>query len=290
MTKALLEATVIERTKEIVLEKENVEIQKKIVEEKNNDITDNINYAQRIQQAILPIDSDIKDLMPESFILFNPCDIVSGDFYWFSKISNFEFLIACVDCTGHGVPGAMLNVVCINAINKAIIDEGLNDPGKILDRLNQLVAETFMHGDRKDGMDLSFCVFNEKDKTLQWSGANNPLWVIKNDGTFLELKPNKQPIGLHDSRKEILPFKTHELKLQDGDSIYMFTDGFADQFGGSIELPKGKKMKSKPFLHKLNEIKLLEMEEQDKALSNFFYDWKGNVEQTDDVCLIGLKI
>ena len=235
MTKALLEATVIERTKEIVLEKENVEIQKKIVEEKNNDITDNINYAQRIQQAILPIDSDIKDLMPESFILFNPCDIVSGDFYWFSKISNFEFLIACVDCTGHGVPGAFMSMIGNTLLNEFVNQNNVTEPSLILNELNLGVRHALKQNQEntqsRDGTDIALVKFNVQSKKLEYSGANRPLFIVDSNLELIEIKAYKYPIGgLQDSEKRI--YTNHVLTLSEKTCFYITTDGYADQFGG----------------------------------------------------------
>jgi ligand-binding sensor domain-containing protein/serine phosphatase RsbU (regulator of sigma subunit) len=270
-----LQQAVVEKTKEIYV--------------KNVAMKESIEYAKGLQESILQKPESLKKLFPHSFLIYYPKDIVAGDFYWWHKRNDLIF-ITSADCTGHGVPGAMLNVVCINAINRAVIDEKLEDPGQILDRLIQLVAETFMHGDRKDGMDLSFCVYNEKEKTVKWAGANNPLWVIRNDKTVVELKADKQAIGGQDKTKTAKPFKTHDIQLRIGDSLYLFTDGFPDQFGGTKDLPKGKKLKYKHLLEKLIAINQLEMDKQDKALSDFFINWKGEIEQTDDVCLIGIKI
>jgi len=277
------------------LKDQNLKLQKAVDEKtkeiyvKNVAMMESIEYAKGLQESILQKPESLKKLFPDSFLIYFPKDIVAGDFYWWHKRNDLIF-ITSADCTGHGVPGAMLNVVCINAINRAVIDEKLEDPGQILDRLIQLVAETFMHGDRKDGMDLSFCVYNEKDKTVKWAGANNPLWVIKNDKTVVELKADKQAIGGQDKTKTAKPFKTHNLQLAGGDSLYLFTDGFPDQFGGKKELPKGKKLKYKNLLEKILEINQLGMDQQDSVLSEFFITWRGEIEQTDDVCLIGLKI
>ncbi|MFN5793749.1 MAG: two-component regulator propeller domain-containing protein, partial [Bacteroidota bacterium] len=259
------------------------------INEKSLEMKKSIEYSKGLQESILQKPNSLQSLFADSFLIYLPKDIVAGDFYWWYKHNELIFITAA-DCTGHGVPGAMLNVICINALNKAIIDEEINDPGKILDRLIQLVGETFMHGDRKDGMDLSFCVFNEQNNKLLWAGANNPLWLIKNNGGFIELKPNKQAIGLPDPSKSIIPFTTHELVLENGDSLYMFTDGFADQFGGKKDLPKGKKLKYKPFLAQLIQLNNLNMLEQEKELKTFFETWKGKIDQTDDVCLIGIRI
>ena len=274
--KEFLEQTVTERTSEIVL-------QKKEIETKNHEITDSINYAKRIQNAILPPAKLFKEALPESFVLFKPKDIVSGDFYWLEKVGD-KVLYAAVDCTGHGVPGAMVSVVGHNGLNRAVKEFGLTEPAAILDKLTQLVEETFERSESevKDGMDISLCCLDASALTLEWSGANNPIWIIR-DGKIIPIKPDKQPIGKFDYRK---PFTNHLFNLKKGDSIYVFTDGFADQFGG----PKGKKFKYKQLEELLIGIQSVSMEEQKTALDKAYENWRGDLEQIDDVCIIGVKI
>lgn len=282
-------------------QKIEVEHQKEIVEEKNKEITDSINYAKRLQDAILPPIELIQTHFPQSFVLYKPKDIVAGDFYWMEVIHqpNGEelVLIAAADCTGHGVPGAMVSVVCSNALNRSVKEFKLKDPGQILDKTRELVLETFAKSDKdvKDGMDISLTAIlkthDASTTTIKWAGANNPLWYVQNN-KLSEIKANKQSIGKVDNP---LPFSTHELILQKGDSIYMFTDGYADQFGG----PKGKKFKYK----QLDEVLLANidhsLDEQKQKLNSIFENWKAwpnsngdrrVLEQVDDVLMIGIKL
>ena len=268
-----------------------------MIEEKNKDITDSISYAKRIQDATLPSKQLKYKLFPEGFVLFKPKDIVSGDFYWFTEINGLRF-IAAADCTGHGVPGAMVSVVCSNAINRTVKEFGLLEPGKILDKVRELVLETFSaehnHSTStdqnetgvKDGMDISLIsIHTNTDKNsslIKWAGANNPIWYITN-GELKEITANKQSIGKTDNP---LPFTTHEINLNKGDTIYLFTDGFADQFGG----PNGKKFKYKQLSDTLLSINKLPMMEQEAYLDKQFEDWKNSLEQIDDVLIIGIKL
>lgn len=270
-----------------------------MLEEKNKEILDSIQYAKRLQDAILPPLKLVKEYFEESFILFKPKDIVSGDFYWMEtayiidpdvdveNAYNKKKLIffAVADCTGHGVPGAMVSVVCANALNKCINELNLVDPGAILDKTRELVIETFSKQgtDVKDGMDVSLCALNEFTGVLHWAGANNPLWIVRaNQNSIEEIAPNKQPVG---SFEHAHPFTTQELKIKEGDSIYMFSDGYADQFGHET----GKKFKAKKFKDLLLENKDEPMAKQKEILENAFEDWKGSLEQIDDVCVIGVK-
>lgn len=258
--------------------------QKEIVEEKQKEIIDSINYAKRLQDAILPPKKLIDDHLKENFVLFKPKDIVAGDFYWAEKIGN-HFFIAAADCTGHGVPGAMVSVVCSNALNRSVKEFGMMETGKILDKTTDLVLETFEKSgeDVKDGMDISLLDIqfsNNEIANITWSGANNPLWFIEN-GEMKELKADKQPIGKSDHRK---PFTTHSLPLTVS-ALFLFTDGYADQFGGV----KGKKFKYKPFMELLQKNQSFPMEEQKNKLDEAIEGWKGDLEQNDDICIIGIK-
>jgi serine phosphatase RsbU (regulator of sigma subunit) len=304
-----LEKIIEERTEEIVAQKDEAEKQRHLVEEKNLEILDSIAYAKRLQDAILtPIDV-IQETFTDSFILFLPKDIVAGDFYWtnFAKLNSRDKvnLIAAADCTGHGVPGAMVSVVCSNALDRAAKEFGLQNPGKILDKVTSLVIETFEKSVDavKDGMDIALSSFEKMDDyvELTYAGANNPAWIVsKNEtihinnktteaimnleGYFLfEIKATKQPVGNY---ANIKPFESHCVKLTKGDAVYMFTDGYADQFGGE----KGKKYKYKPFKRLILSIQDQSMDEQNKLLNKEFIDWQGELEQIDDVCVIGVKI
>ncbi|MES2513992.1 MAG: SpoIIE family protein phosphatase, partial [Bacteroidota bacterium] len=253
------------------------------VEEKQKEITDSINYAKRIQEAILPSREFIKTHLPDSFLYYQPKDIVAGDFYWAEKIGE-TFYIAAADCTGHGVPGALVSVVCCNALNRSVKEFQETEPGRILDKTRELVLESFSKsgGDIKDGMDIS--LISIKDSEVKWAGANNPLWYIPyNDSLLKEVKADKQPIGKTDNP---LPFTTHQINLKRGDTMYLFTDGYADQFGG----PKGKKLKYKQFEQLLMSTKELSLNEQFTLVEKELSDWKGGLEQVDDICVIGIRL
>lgn len=251
-----LQKTEVERQREFAIEQKNIaEEQRNIVEEKNQEIADSINYAKRIQDAILPSRNALIENLKNGFVLFKPKDVVSGDFYWLEKLNNTIYF-AAADCTGHGVPGAMVSVVCSNALSKALLEDEVEEPGKILDRTRELVIQRFSKSDEevKDGMDISLGSLtthntiesSQPSTLLQWAGANNPIWIINPnrsqwpdsiipfaDGKGAEFKPDSQPIGKYESQS---PFKTHQLILEKGDTIYVFTDGYQDQFGGK----KGK--------------------------------------------------
>jgi len=264
--------------------------QKTVIEDHQKDILDSITYAKRLQQAILPPENLIKEHLPESFILYKPKDIVAGDFYWMENVGGLV-LFAAADCTGHGVPGAMMSVVCSNALNRAVREFELTLPGAILDKVRELVIATFEKSgtEIKDGMDISLCCLNKKDNSLSWAGANNPLWIYKfANKSITEIQPNKQPIGNYDNAK---PFTTQEMLLQENDILYLFTDGFADQFGG----PKGKKLMYKKMKEQLLNNSMaydgrMGMETHKDLLEGCFNSWMGNLEQVDDVCVIGVKI
>lgn len=281
-------------------------IQKNIIEEKNKDVQDSIRYALRIQHAILPHNDKIEKVFDDYFIFYRPKDIIAGDFYWLENIrvhsgeievvntiskqqehlvTETELVIfAAADCTGHGVPGAMVSVVCSNALNRAAKEFEISDPGKILDKARELVVESFENSESKvqDGMDISLCVLNKETKSLQWAGANNPLWIVR-DGKVIVYKANKQPIGAY---TDMTPFTTHNIPLQKGDCLYLFTDGFQDQFGGGT-VKKFMKSNLKNTLLSLNH---LDMKTQKERLNKVFDEWKGNLDQVDDVCVMGFRI
>jgi len=278
-----LEVIVEDRTREVVLEKEKVE-------EKNREILDSIIYAKRIQAAILPSSKLVKEYLTQSFILYQPKDIVAGDFYWMhvSETQPDLIIFAAADCTGHGVPGAMVSVVCNNGLNRSVREYGITDPGKILDKTREIVIDEFEKSDEevKDGMDISLCALNLKTQQMAWAGANNPLWIIQTrDGEtkLQEIKPDKQPIGKYAKQK---PFTTHHIQLEKGDLIYIFTDGYQDQFGGE----KGKKFKAASFKELILRIHQLPVENQKEEIQQVFDYWKGSFEQLDDICIIGVRI
>ncbi len=267
----------------IEAQKTIVEKQKHIVEEHQKEIIDSITYAKRLQQAILPSAEEIKKYLPDNFLLYKPKAIVAGDFYWMEHVDNVTFF-AAADSTGHGVPGAMVSVVCSNALNRAVKEFGLRETGKILDKTRELVLETFAKSstDVKDGMDISLLSIDKNKEVINWSGANNQLWYISNN-ELKEITPDKQPIGKTENPK---PFTTNHIEFVKGDIYYLMTDGFPDQFGG----PKGKKYKYKKLADHLlvNCDKILM--DQKNILEKNFNDWKGDLEQVDDVTMIGIKL
>jgi len=265
----------------ILSQKKEVEHQSAIIHEKNREILDSITYAKRIQNAILPPQKVVKEYLQESFIFYKPKDIVAGDFYWMEQ-KDGKILFAAADCTGHGVPGAMVSVVCNNGLNRSVREYKLTDPGKILDKTREIVVQEFEKSEDevKDGMDIALCSI--EGNTLQYAGAHNPLWIIRN-GELLETKANKQPIGKFDNPE---PYTTHTIALQKGDSIYIFSDGYIDQFGGE----KGKKFKSRAFKELLLSNQEKSMEGQKQIIDAAFENWRGDLEQLDDVCVIGVRI
>ncbi len=274
---------IINRFKIIQKQKLIIEQQKHLVEEKNQEITDSITYAKRIQSAILPQPKLVKEYFKDSFILYKPKDIVAGDFYWFEVIDDLIFF-AAADCTGHGVPGAMVSVVCHNALNRSVKEFNLKIPADILDKTREIVISEFEKSDEdvKDGMDISLCAINLKTNLLNWSGAHNPLWILRNK-QIIEYKGDKQPIGKFAFEK---PFTNYEIELIKNDEIFIATDGFQDQFGGE----KGKKF----MVSQIKKLLILHAQEtifeKEKILDRAFNNWMKNFDQVDDVCMIGFKI
>jgi tetratricopeptide (TPR) repeat protein len=289
-----------EKNVEIVAKSEKIEQQKHQIEIKNQEMMDSITYAKRIQEAILPNLEFFKSQLPDSFIYYEPKDVLAGDFYWMDVVGD-TIIWAAADCTGHGIPGAMVSVVCHNALNRSVHEFGLTDPGKILDNTRDLVIQSFEKSgmDVKDGMDIALCCLDKKTNKLKFAGANNPLWIIRDssteklvekdfvseDGTFVlkEIKGDKQPVG-HFYQQS--PFTTSEVEIKKNDQLFVFTDGFADQFGGE----KGKKLKYKNFKKLILQNSKESLEEHLNKLDEAFQSWKGDFEQLDDVCVIGVRI
>ncbi|MBL4656167.1 MAG: tetratricopeptide repeat protein [Bacteroidia bacterium] len=270
-------------------QKNIIEEQKGVVDQKNKDITDSINYANRIQNAILVPETEIAGAFPESFLLYKPKDIVSGDFYFFSKF-NENVILSVIDCTGHGVPGAFMSMVGNDALNHIVNEEKIIDPGKILamlhDRVKTALRQEKIGTESQDGMDIAMCCINSKTLNAQFAGAYNPLYVLKNGNDEIEvMKADK--IGIGGIVRGIeRTFHTHNIKLSRGDCMYMFSDGYVDQFGG----PKNKRFMSKRFKELIYEIRSLTMKEQKEKLDTAITEWKGSFEQTDDITVIGVKI
>lgn len=272
----VLERQVNERTSELRQQKE-------IVEVKNKEITESIEYAKRIQTGLLPSDKLFQSLMEGAFVLYKPKDIVSGDFYWIDAVDG-RIYFAAVDCTGHGVPGAMVSVLGFNHLNRCINEHGLRKPSDILDKLTELIVGSFNKSELTiyDGMDIALCAYDPKTRKLEYAGANNPLYLIRK-GELEEIKPTKKPIGYSEKDDK---FVNHSFDLSEGDWIYVFSDGYADQFGG----PKNKKFKYRELKNLLLEIVVKAPDEQCSILDQTFEDWKGRNEQLDDVCLIGKRV
>lgn len=266
-----------------------IELQKREVEEHRKGIIDSITYARRIQEALLKEEEHITVHLPEHFVLYKPKDIVSGDFYW-SVEKKGSWYICVADCTGHGVPGAFMSMLGIAYLNEIISAEQLLSPSEILNRLREKIVkelkQTGESGESQDGMDMSMVRYDLKSGELIWAGANNPLWISSTaDGKSIikEIEPDKQPIGY---TFDPVPFTDHSIKLHENDIIYLFSDGYADQFGG----PKGKKFKSKHLQEVLIEIGNESMAAQKEILDRTFEEWRGNLEQLDDVAIIGIRI
>jgi serine phosphatase RsbU (regulator of sigma subunit)/antitoxin component YwqK of YwqJK toxin-antitoxin module len=271
----------------ISAQKDLVERQKHLVDEKNQEITDSINYAQRIQRSLLASDDLLSNHLPEHFILFQPKDVVSGDFYWAIELSNSTFAFVTADSTGHGVPGALMSTLNISCIEKSIESEKLTSPSDILNHTRTKIIETLKKDGSaeggKDGMDASLICFDFKNSKFTYAAANNPIWIVRNN-ELIELKGDKMPVGKHD--KDQLPFSQFEFGLNKGDVVYTLTDGFPDQFGGK----KGKKFMYKQLKETLVSIAQNPMSEQKEALNSILKNWMGDVEQVDDITIIGIRI
>jgi serine phosphatase RsbU (regulator of sigma subunit) len=275
-----------------------IELQKHLVEEKHKEITDSINYAERIQRSFLATKELLDENLKEYFVFFKPKDVVSGDFYWSAKLSSGNFALATADSTGHGVPGAIMSLLNVTSLEKAI--EHYTNPADILNHTRQTIIERLKKDGSeeggKDGMDCSLLVFDFTNKQLLISAANNPVWIIRSNSPFeegvhrtgdvelIEIKPDKMPVGKSDRQDQ--PFTTHTIELQKGDTIYTLTDGFPDQFGGD----KGKKFMSKKLKELLLATVHLPIAQQKKLLDSTFKNWVGDLEQVDDVTVIGIKV
>jgi serine phosphatase RsbU (regulator of sigma subunit)/HAMP domain-containing protein len=280
----VLETKVHERTEEVVRQKEEVERQSRKVVELYKNVTDSIRYAKRLQESILPPERRIKELLPDSFVLFRPKDIVSGDFYWVDKVNN-KVIFAAVDCTGHGVPGAFMSLVGHNGLNQSIKEHGIVRPSDVLRDLNRISYEA-LHKDRdqfvRDGMDMALCALDPDRLLLEFAGANCPLYLVR-DREVVQYSPDKRPIGGFDMGDQ--GFTDHRIQLRKGDVIYIFSDGYADQFGG----PRGKKFLYRRFRELLVEIHDKPMDRQKSLLLESFNQWRGAQEQVDDILVFGMR-
>lgn len=262
-----------------------------LVTEKKKQIVDSINYAQRLQMAMMPGLEEINSFVKDHFVLNMPKSIVSGDFYLVDRFATNGYnrltAIALADCTGHGVPGAMMSTLSCGMLKNAFADKSISTAGEVLDHISDKISNVFkMDSSMKrmsDGMDISLCILDSESKILQYSGANQKGIVLRKDKTIIELMPNKQHIGYNENN---IPFTTHMMQLQQGDTIYLFSDGFKDQFGGE----SGKKIQYKNFLAKIIEISNQELSEQKILLENFLNHWKKGISQTDDILVLGVSV
>jgi serine phosphatase RsbU (regulator of sigma subunit) len=286
--------TELEKIKNVELKKAYtlIDEKRKEISEKNTEITDSIRYAKRIQEAILPTDAYVKELLPDSFIFYQPKDILSGDFYWVSKVitrtNENLVVIAVVDCTGHGVPGALLSIVGSNFLRLCEVDPSVNSPAEALDFLNEGVCNTLRQTTEessiKDGMDISYLVIDQQKMKGYFAGAKNALYLVRGQEITV-VKGDRHPIGSFLGEK-LKPFTNHEFDLQKNDQLYMFTDGLADQFGGA----QGKKFKNNTLKELLLSYSGLPMEKQKGLIVKEFENWKGELEQVDDVCVFGMRV
>jgi len=295
-----LEEKVRDRTKEVVEQKEEIETQKEEIEAQldlatlqrdtivvqKDQILDSIHYAERIQAAILPPDKHLSDHLSDHFLLFKPRDIVSGDFYWTMEKNN-KLLVAVADCTGHGVPGAFLSMLGIASMNELVNRSKELKPHKILEQLREILIQslhqTGTRGEAQDGIEIALCVIDLKKNTLEYSGANRPLYIVR-DGSVQIIRPDRMPIGIYE--QETVPFTSHNLELKKGDSLYLFSDGYVDQLGG----PLRKTFRVKKFRKLLLGIQDQSMDVQKQILLKNLEEWQGDVEQIDDILVMGIRI
>lgn len=265
-----------------------ITLQKEIIEQKNTEIVDSINYAKRIQDSMLPSLQEIKSHLPETFVFYRPRNIVSGDFYWFAE-SGGKLFIAAADCTGHGVPGSLVSMIGFNFLNQLVNESNLSDPGEILDMLHVKISSTLNkdansnQSASSDGMDIALMSIDKKLNTIQFSGAVRPLIYFDNNGVNV-LRSGMYSIGGIKSLADD-PFETHTIKPAGKATFYLFSDGFADQFGG----PQGKKFKMKKLRELLETMSALPFLDQEKHIASEFNSWKGEHEQVDDICVIGIR-
>lgn len=266
----------------LVAANNQIAAQRNALAEKNKHITDSITYARRLQEAVLPAREFLKEMLPQHFMLYLPKDVVAGDFFWAMRTGSYSYL-AVADCTGHGVPGAMVSMICHNALTQTL-QRGVVDTNEILDGARDLVKEAFSNSGAEvmDGMDISLVRISDDFRTLQFSGAHNPLWVIRGE-EHIALKGDRQPVGSWVMER---PFGSQSIQLCPGDMLYLFSDGFADQFGG----PMNAKYRTKGLAELLMSVAPRPVEEQHEAVTYAFFDWMGEHEQMDDVSLMGIRV
>jgi len=287
----ITEKKIIERTQELSEKTEQLAEKNRIVTELYQDLKDSIMYAKRLQDSILPTDEIIQNTLGESFIYFNPKDVVSGDFYFVQNIGRYK-AFAAIDCTGHGVPGAFMSLVGYNSLRRAISEVDTHDPGIILDRMNILATKSLYRNkgeyEVRDGMDMGLCVYDAEEKILHYAGAGRPLTYVRN-GEINKVKGNRDAIG--GAKDDSPKFETHSVQMQKDDMIYIFSDGYPDQFGGNEDPDLAKKFKVGPFYRMLEAISKDDMETQEKKINQALIDWMGdNNPQIDDIIIMGVKV
>jgi len=283
----LLEEKVVERTAEIELQKQNIITINKELAEHQREIMDSIRYAKRIQNAIMPDTDSMLDIHPDHFLFFKPRDIVSGDFYWATVKDNLSVAVAA-DCTGHGVPGAFMSMLGISILNEIVLKQDVKTASEILDKLRDNLKLTLQQtgavGEQRDGMDVALCIIDYEKRQMQYAGAYNPLYLVREE-ELIEYKADKMPAGIHVAGRE-QKFTNHEIPLQAGDMLYIFSDGYIDQFGGE----DNSKFKSKPFKNLLKKISQLPTQQQKEILIETHDQWKGECLQIDDILVAGIRI
>lgn len=281
-----MEQKVRERTAEITRQNEEIQKQSAQIAELYDQVKDSILYAKRIQEAILPSKEEINTALKNSMVLFRPKDIVSGDFYWFSE-KHDRAIIAAADCTGHGVPGALMSMIGSSLLNEIVNEKGIIEPAEILFALKQGVIKALNKhpsaDQTKDGMDIAICSIPKVGNKIEFAGANNPLWMIRN-GEILEHRGDRQPVGIYGDNLDT-PYTNHEVEVLPGDTVYIFSDGYADQFGG----PNGKKFKYSQFKKLLVDINEEPMVKQRDVLNTAIEQWMGEEEQIDDILIVGIR-
>jgi len=279
-TQAYLESELEARTKVVMKQKAEIEIQ-------NIEITDSINYAKRIQSSILPDVNKLKEYFRDAFILFHPRDIVSGDFYWFDKFSDDKFILVCADSTGHGVPGAFMSMIGSTLLRDIVIRQRISKPSEILTLLDKQIFSTLNQnldvGVSNDGMDVVVCEFSLKNRHMRFASAMRPVIIVLGGEQFY-IKGNRSSVGGESVIEKY--FDDQEYYLNEGDKIYLFSDGLPDQFGG----PDGKKMKIARLKRLIEKVSEMPLDEQKESISKYFFEWKGNQEQVDDVIFMGLRV